>query len=106
MPAQTARLTEELELQELISSGNTYGEAIESWKTIRIIKATQQTQKGKLYNNSYDQYVMDYITFYCRYTPFLKKGTRILYKGEPYKIFNVNSVTRNQATIIDLITYT
>ena len=104
--AQTARLTERLELQELIVSGNTYGEPVETWQTIRVIMATQQLQKGKLFANTYDQYSMDYISFYCRYTPFLRKGTRVLYKGEAYKIFNVNTVTRNQATIIELINYT
>src|SRR5579859_5319121 len=105
MAAQTARLTERLELQELVVSGSSYGEAIETWQTTRIVYATQQAQKGKLYSNNYDQFAMDYISFYCRYTPFLRKGTRDLYKGEPYKIHNVNTVTRNQATIIDLITY-
>jgi SPP1 family predicted phage head-tail adaptor len=105
MAAQTARLTERLELQELVVTGNSYGEAVETWVTTRVIMASQTTQKGKLSSNSFEQSAMDYISFFCRYTPFLKKGTRVLYKGEAYRVYNVNTVTRNQSTIIELISY-
>ena len=101
----TSRLSEKLEIQELVISASTYGEAVESWKTVRVIYGTQTIQKGKLIDGTFEQSAMDYLSFYCRYTPLLKKGVRIMYNGEPYKIFNTNTVTRNQATIIELITY-
>jgi SPP1 family predicted phage head-tail adaptor len=99
----TSKLTERLEIQQLVLSATTYGEGVETWQTVRVIYGTQTAQKGKLYKNNFDQYDMDFIEFYCRYTPLLRKGTRILYKGDAYKIYNLNTVTRKQATVITLI---
>ena|SRR5579871_1752266 len=106
MSVYIAKLTEKIELQELTISATTYGQPVEVWTTFRTIWGTQQAQKGKLLNNAYNQYSMDYISLYCRYTPFNRKGTAIFYNGQRYKTFNVNHVPFREATIIDLINYT
>lgn len=101
---QTSRLTEKLDLLQLTSSATTYGTTVPFWKTVGTIFGSILVERGQ---KSYDQlpgaiYETD-IRFYLRYNPVLdKKMYRIGYQGHIYKIVEIATVQRNQATIISI----
>ncbi|SKC53509.1 head-tail adaptor protein [Ohtaekwangia koreensis] len=102
---QTNKLTELLKVKELYTvSATTYGEPIESYKTVATIYATITNQRGNISFNSLPGNVYsDSISFYMRYFPACKKGTRIEYNCQDYEVINFTHVQRNQATIIECI---
>ncbi len=102
---QTAKLTEKLLVQELTVSGSSFGENIEIWKTKYVIYGSITTQKGNLRQSTDKETYTDVISFYCRYINLDKKGVRIYYNGEAYKIINLTNVQRNQATVIDVVVF-
>jgi len=102
---QTNKLTELIKAKELYTvSATTYGEAIETYKTIATLYASITTQRGNTsFNNLPGNVYSDSISFYMRYFPACKKGIRIEYNCQDYEISNFTHIQRNQATVIDCI---
>ena|SRR5882762_3298970 len=97
------QLTELLEIQSLIVSASTYGEVINTWVTVRKVKASIIKQKDEYKYQQGINPMMDSISFFMRYIPLNTKGNQILYENEAYKILSITDVPRNKNTIIECV---
>ena len=100
----TAKLTEKLIVQEIVISASTIGADVSFYKNKYVLYGSITTQRGNLKEADKNKEVYsDMISMYLRYIDLPKKGIRICYNGEYYKIINITSVQRKSALVIDMV---
>jgi hypothetical protein len=99
---QTNRLTEKLFIYEIASSGSTIGAVVETLTLVNTIYASLLNQRGDTnYTKLPGAVYNDQISFYCRYLNLSnKKKYRVEYQSKMYYVLEINTVGRNEATII------
>jgi SPP1 family predicted phage head-tail adaptor len=98
----TAKYTEQITIQKLISSATTTGAPIETWQDYRSLYCSILEQKGNTDFTGPGNIYNDNIRFYLRFIPVdLRKGFRIKYKEQFYSIINSTVTQLNKDIIID-----
>src|SRR5687767_4692490 len=99
---QTAKVIEKLTLLKLNVSRGDLGEPLEFWEPLQVLYGSILNERGsKNFSNLPGDVYTTTLRFWLRYNPMInKKGMKVEYNEEKYKVLEVTHISPRQATII------